>query len=317
MGNIYDQQRGSASLGFLLAAIPLVMLALGGVELAHWLSLRQVLSMALINSARVGVTHQAQPMAIAASFEHNLHMLWPQAQNIQQQLRRRQTRLGLPWQIRILQPQPAAFADFADSSLKGPPDRPRLAVINNNYQSLQHRKNLSRGWPDGNGPRSAQDIFQANTLSLELLWPEKPLLPITTVLLKTLAGTVKDQLSANWMQAGYLPFKRYASMAMQSHPAQWPGLADGRVVYASSSWPSRAATQNSPPTSTAPANAGETAPDNTGNNNPTATNADGLSEETAFIDDQSATNGSAAASATEQAQADDAADATDALCTAP
>jgi len=49
-------QGGLGLIGFLATAVPVIWLGLGGVELAHWMQLRQSLSLILMDAARVGAT---------------------------------------------------------------------------------------------------------------------------------------------------------------------------------------------------------------------------------------------------------------------
>ena len=218
--------------GFLLAAIPILSLGLGGVEAAYWASLRQTLSLALMDAARAGATQQARPQAIAQAFEHGLHMSYPDPRAAARALRNRQADLGTPWHIRIAQPTPAAFLDHADPHLKGPRDHPGQPLIRNDYQPQQQARHLAQGWPAGRGPRSGLTIHEANTLVLELRWPHRPLMPGLEAMVRTLAPLSTTPEAHRLMAAGYLPFRRRVSVAMHSHPAAWPDLADGRVTHA-------------------------------------------------------------------------------------
>ncbi|MDY0308935.1 MAG: hypothetical protein RBR29_03965 [Castellaniella sp.] len=217
--------------GFLLAAIPVLTLGLGGVEAAYWASLRQTLSLALMEAARVGATHQARPQTIARAFEHGLRMVYPDSRASARALRQRQAALGTPWHIHIAQPTPETFLDHADPDLRGPRHYPGQPLIRNDYQAQQHARRLAQGWPDGRGPRSGLTLYEANTLVLELWWPHRPLLPGMTAIVRTLAPLATDPTQARLMAAGYLPFRRHAAIAMQSHPAAWPDLEDGRVTH--------------------------------------------------------------------------------------
>ncbi|MGB6156463.1 MAG: hypothetical protein WBF60_11235 [Castellaniella sp.] len=257
------QQHGVGMVGFFLAAMPVLGLGLGGAELAHWMNLRQTLSLNLMDAARAGITRQASPGAIAAAFEQSLHRLYPN-HTAQSRVLAKQVSLGIPWQIRILQPTAAAFADHADHP--GQPGSTQLATtaapyafshrpgahlaglarIRNDYQALQHQQRLTQGWPQGRGPQSGQTIQQANTLSLELWWPQQALLPPTASLIRALAGLHPDPLAKRMMQHGYLPFKRRLTLSMQSDPLNWPDLPDGRVVHATPSSVNGSAPGNQP-----------------------------------------------------------------------
>ena len=217
--------------GFLLASIPVLTLGLGGIEAAHWSGLRQTLSLALMEAARAGATRQARPQAIAQAFEHGLRMAYPDPRAAVRALRERRAALGAPWRIRIARPTPEAFPDHADPDLRGPRRHPGQPLIRNDHQARQHALRLAQGWPGGRGPRSGLTIHEANTLVLELWWPHRPLLPGVAAIVRALAPLAGDPAQARLMAAGYLPFRRRAAVAMQSHPAAWPDLADGRVTH--------------------------------------------------------------------------------------
>ena len=217
--------------GFLLAAIPVLSLGLGGVEAAHWASLRQTLSLALMDAARAGATRQAHPQAIARAFEQALRMAYPDPRAAARAQQERQAALGTPWHIRIAQPTPAAFLDHADPDLRGPRDHPGQPLIRNDYQAQQQARRLAQGWPEGRGPQSGLNIYEANTLVLELRWPHRPLLPGMAMIVRALAPLSADPVQRRQMAACYLPFRRRVSVTMHTHPAAWSDLADGRVSH--------------------------------------------------------------------------------------
>ncbi len=224
-------QRGAGMAGFLLAAVPVLTLGLGGVEAAHWSGLRQTLSLALMEAARTGATHQARPQTIAQAFEHGLRMAYPDPHAAARALRERQAALGAPLRIRIARPGPEAFLDHTDPDLRGPRAYPGQPLIRNDYQARQHTRRLAQGWPEGRGPRSGLSIHEANTLVLELWWPHRPLIPGLGAIVRALAPLAGEPTQSRLMAAGYLPFRRRVAVAMQSHPAAWPDLADGRVTH--------------------------------------------------------------------------------------
>lgn len=230
-------QRGTGMAGFLLAAMPVLTLGLGGVEAAHWSGLRQTLSLALMEAARAGATHQARPQTIAQAFEHGLRMAYPDPRAAARALRERQAALGAPWRIRIARPGPKAFLDHADPDLRGPRAYPGQPLIRNDYQARQHTRRLAQGWPEGRGPRSGLSIHEANTLVLELWWPHRPLIPGLGAIVRALAPLADEPTQSRLMAAGYLPFRRRVAVAMQSHPAAWPDLADGRVTRSAAPTP--------------------------------------------------------------------------------
>jgi hypothetical protein len=247
-------QLGLGLAGFILAAIPVLWLGLGGVELARWMQMRQSLSLILMDAARAGATRQGDPQAMAAAFERGLRILHPAAGESARILRERRLALGLPWHIAIRSPARAAFADHADPTLRGPRAYPGQTLIRNENQPEQHAARVAQGWRDGRGPVSGLTVFEANTLQLVLRWPHQPLFPGAGALIRGLAPLARDPRNRRWMAAGYLPFRRQVTIAMHSPPADWPDLPDGRITHESSPEPPTAA---HPGTSGSPGAAGD------------------------------------------------------------
>ncbi|WP_323012475.1 hypothetical protein [Castellaniella sp.] len=227
-----SRQAGAGMVGLLLALPPLLALGMGGVELAHWMHLRQAISLILTDAARVGATRQANPQAIASAFESGLRQLYIQPDTIQQALAARRQALGTSWIMHIVQPNPAAFQDHADPDVVGTRQPLGQALIRNDYQAQQHAQRQAQGWPQGRGPQSGLNIHEANTLVINLWWPQRPMVPGIAAILQGLAPLNHDPVGQQMMTQGYLPIRRQVRMVMQSHPADWPALADGRIRYA-------------------------------------------------------------------------------------
>lgn len=225
------RQSGLGATSFLLTTLPILLLGLGGVELAHGLFVRQALSHALVQAGRAATVDHADPAALTLAFERALHPLFLQPGSLSRALAQRIHDTGAaPWQIRILQPQRAAFADHADPEASVPTTASGLRAINHDYQALQHDRRLGEGWPQGQGPVSGQTIFQANTLTLELVWLHEPLTPGLKTLMRTLSPA-DESYRSRAMAQGYLPIVRGISLTMQSHPVDWPDRSDGKVVH--------------------------------------------------------------------------------------
>src|SRR5690606_11895236 len=160
------RQLGQGSVEFLLAAVPVLMLALVAIEATHWYFIRQAVSQALAQAARSAITQHAHPAVLDQAFTHALlpmHAAAPRSpsmQRIQRNMARREVSSGLPaWRIRILSPSRASFADFASAN----PDLPRhgsRAVIDTDYLHEQHLARSARGRRDGRGPFSGQTILE-------------------------------------------------------------------------------------------------------------------------------------------------------------
>ncbi len=220
---------------FAIAAVPILLIGLGGIELAQWFTMKQALSLALLEAARAGIVQHARPQAMKEAFEIALRPLYPSAtrhtpgERVRQILEeRRKTTLPAPWRIHVVNPSAAAFSDFADSGLEIARKTGRRA-IDNHYQRERHAARHAAGWPGGVGPESGQTLYQANTLTLELIYPVEPLVPGLRPLLQLLeAGS---GYAARALAAGYLPITQEIHLTMQSHPVDWPDLADGTVVH--------------------------------------------------------------------------------------
>lgn len=241
-------------IGFLATAIPVIWLGLGGVEMVHWMQLRQTLSLILMDAARAGATRHANPETLARVFEQGLHRAYPAPGEAGRILHRRQRDLGVPWHMSVQLPSPAAFADHADPTLAAS-RRGQLPMIRNDHQAAQHAARLAQGWPQGRGPQSGLTIHEANTLRIALQWPHQPLFPGAAALMKALAPLSSDARNRTWMAQGYLPFRRTVAIAMHSHPAAWPDLPDGRVTHEALRMPDPASGGGTNP-STAPGGSG-------------------------------------------------------------
>lgn len=228
-------QHGQAAVEFLLAAPVVLLLGLGSIEAIHWYFVRQAVSQALAQAARVAITQQADPAILDKAFSKALLPLYaspsPQLSRarLERAMARREAATGLPaWRIEIRSPDISSFADFAS----GNPDLPSSAfpTIDNDYLHEQHQARLKQGWPQGRGPLSGQTTIEANTLMLHLTWLHEPLLPGVKRLLRHLAPRDFRYGSIAMANAGYLPMHRQVAMLMQSHAAAWTLPAHGRVV---------------------------------------------------------------------------------------
>lgn len=224
-------QHGQGALEFTLAVAPVLLAALGALEAIHWYNVRQAVNQALMQGLRAGITEHAQPQAIAAAFDQSMLLLFPPTttasaqQNQQRRYRHHTQQLGAPWHMQILSPTAAHYAAHADPSL-AISRRTGLAAIRNSYQREQHQQGKKSASGAGNPPTTGQpppvpDIFQANTLSLRVVFPHSPLLPGMRSLF-TLMGKRNGSVNERTFAAGYLPVVQQLSLPMQSHPVQWP-----------------------------------------------------------------------------------------------
>lgn len=224
-------QCGQGALEFTLAVVPVLLAALGALEAIHWYNVRHTVNQALMQGLRAGITEHARPQAIAAAFDQSMLLLFPPTttasaqQNQQRRYRRHTLQLGAPWHMQILSPTAAHYAAHADPSL-AISQSTGLAAIRNSYQREQHLQSKESAPGAGNPPVTGQppplpDIFQANTLSVRVVFPHSPLLPGMRSLF-TLLGKRNGSVNERTFAAGYLPVVQQLSLPMQSDPVQWP-----------------------------------------------------------------------------------------------
>jgi len=231
------KQRGSSLIEFSLAAVLLLAAGLGIIEAAHWFAVRQTVGLALMQAARTGAVTHAQPEKIEQAFERGLLPLFgggsgsaSNTQPLQTRLAQTQAALGAaPWRIQIDSPHPLAFSDF-DPLPDALAPAIALPALDNDYLAEQHARYVARGWPQGRGQRSGQTIFEANTLTLTLHYPHRPLLASTRAVLRLLAsGADASYANTAWRQ-GFVVMHRRISVLMHSHPVRWPDLPSGKVI---------------------------------------------------------------------------------------
>ncbi|MFV9475202.1 TadE/TadG family type IV pilus assembly protein [Advenella sp. RU8] len=305
--------KGFGSVEFLLVAAPLLMLGMGSIEASYWYITRQASSLALFEAARAAATSHANPQNIEQAFEKALQPLFVPAGNFTSPSARMlayfssiQKKTGLaPWRIVIKNPNQADFIDFQRKDLPIS-QQTGLPAIDNNYQYEQHQRS-------GTGTFSGHNIFQANTLQIELTYPYRALIPGLGQLFRLLADNQQDY-DKQLMRQGILPIKQTLSISMQSHPVLWPVEANGKVLYshtpASGNGIDSSHTQGMPtcsglwcelntrpidapipsettlpdnPLNTIPDNQQVPSPNETGNNSPTASN-EPLPEEGISVD---------------------------------
>lgn len=227
-------QTGTGIIEFSIAAVPVLLLGLGSIELGQWMFHKQAVSLALLEAGRAAITSHAKPAVIEAAFEEALLPLFAtsQSRGAQQRLhtaleQRRLATGAAPWRIEILSPTPKAFLDFSDPSLSIARET-GLAAINNNYLAEQDLRNRNRG--NGLGPLSGQSILQANTLVLRLTYLHEPVLPGMKGLLRILGNEGASYAQDAMARGGYLPLVQEIMLTMQSHPVNWPLPTSGKVV---------------------------------------------------------------------------------------
>ena len=224
-------QRGSAIIEFLVTALPVLLLSLGATETARWYTHKQHIRYALLEAQRVASVTHAKPEQFIAAFEEALKPLFaPAGMHKSTEVRRDaylaavSQKTGMtPWRISITSPTAEHFNDFQRDDLEIA-QRTGLAAINNNYQLEQHQEKSI-------GLHSQQSIYEANILSVQLIYPYKPLVSGVSSLMKHLSNSGNSKLKQSYYANGYLPLELTAHLAMQSHPVLWPNDPRSKVVW--------------------------------------------------------------------------------------
>lgn len=230
IGAPWARQHGQGALEFTLAAVPVLLAALAGIEAVHWNTTRQLTNQALMQALRAGTTEHASPAAIAKAFNESMLLRFaPSAgasarQNQQKRYLIHTKQLGAPWLMQIASPTIAHFKRFADPSL-AISRKTGLAAIRNSYQLEYHLQHNNAAAPDSGAdtrpnPATA-NIFQANMLTLKVMYPHSPLLPGMRGLFRML-GNARGSAVERTLAGGYLPVVQEMSLPMQSDPVQWP-----------------------------------------------------------------------------------------------
>ncbi|WP_187395146.1 TadE/TadG family type IV pilus assembly protein [Pigmentiphaga aceris] len=219
---------------FLIVALPLLGIGMGSVEFAHWQLTRQAVDHAMMEAAREGAVTNGDPVAMRRRFDAALLPLFgggtssetlsEAAARMAARSARIESETGVPaMRLEVLGPGRSSFADFADPALNAQFGR---RTINNDYLAEAHARDVQRGWPEGRGPSSGQDRFDANQLRLRLTYLHAPMLPGLRALMKSLSSdeTAKtDDAYATQARAraGMLVMTREFTTMMQSHPVEW------------------------------------------------------------------------------------------------
>lgn len=224
-------QQGSAIIEFLVTALPVLLLGLGATETARWYIHKQHIRFALHEAQRIAAVTHAEPTQLITAFEEALNPLFAPAGPYKTTEARRAAYLQNvststsmpPWRISIISPNPKHFEDFQQADLEITQST-GFAAINNNYQFEQHQEKAL-------GIHSQETIYQANILSVQLIYPYKPLVPGVSSLMKQLSTSSNSRLKQSYYTHGYLPLELTAHISMQSHPVMWPAESSAKIVY--------------------------------------------------------------------------------------
>jgi hypothetical protein len=141
-------RRGSAMVQCCLAALPLLLLGSVVIEATQWHATRQRLALAVQRTTHDASLDGGTGEALKTHLQRHL----PRD-------------LRMPIQLCITDPVGALMSDFLDARLSAKLGK---AVIRHNHLGAQHGDSIAKGRPQGIGPKSKQDIFQANRLNIEV-----------------------------------------------------------------------------------------------------------------------------------------------------
>ena len=148
---------GSAMVQWCIAALPLLLLGAISIELSHWHATRQRLTLAVQRA----VDATSLSGGTTNVLERHLSL------NLASDLR-------MPMRVCVTDDVGALMADFVDRRLSTDLGQ---RVIRHDHIAAQHRRALSKGWPQGRGPRSRKTIFEANRLNVKITAQFRPLSP--------------------------------------------------------------------------------------------------------------------------------------------
>lgn len=118
---------------------------------------------------------------------------------------------------KVIAPDKNDFADFAHPILT---QRSGRATIRNSYMAEQHQDRIRSGWLSGKGPKSGNDIFEANTVRLQATYLHQPLTPGVGFVMRTLMRS-QDTYIANGYRNGLVAIQVEQHGMMQSNPMLW------------------------------------------------------------------------------------------------
>jgi len=219
------RQRGASFIEFTIVAIPLFLLGALGIELIRFNQSRLMVIVALNEAMRTCITNHGNPVMTLATFEQALLPLFAPAgryatiEDRQRKTKQRfQSQTGSsPWRVVQLAPDKNDFADFAHPILT---QRSGRATIRNSYMAEQHQDRIRSGWLSGKGPKSGNDIFEANTVRLQATYLHQPLTPGVGFVMRTLMRS-QDTYIANGYRNGLVAIQVEQHGMMQSNAMLW------------------------------------------------------------------------------------------------
>lgn len=224
-------QHGVGAIEFLAVVFPLLLATMAAFEVSRWHMTRETINLALLQAARAGSVSHAHPQDIEDAFLIALSPLYAPAGRHASPYERMIYELNQfehdsgqrNWDIAILHPDVAEFADFMQQDLPIARQTGNPA-INNNYQYEQHQQRSK-------GVVSGSTIFDANTLQLQARYLYAPVTPGMRRLLRMVFATI-GQPGSPLATHGVLPIIAGVTIEMQSHPVFWQSAQTRHVYYA-------------------------------------------------------------------------------------
>jgi hypothetical protein len=218
-------QQGAALVETGLILLPMLLAACLAIEITQSNQIRHIAALALYQTSVTASLTHADRSIWQARFERAILPLFVTSGLAEDSLRRLRTnqqellsRTGLAvWNIEVISPTTETFEDFAHPALSA---QYGVAVIRNDYLAEQHLYYQEAGWEAGRGPRSGQNIYEANTLQLRLTYLYRPKVPGVGAVLRILGQLGRnreDRVGQAW-QHGLFAVVLEQGMMMQSHP---------------------------------------------------------------------------------------------------
>ncbi|ADU92101.1 TadE/TadG family type IV pilus assembly protein [Taylorella equigenitalis] len=210
--------KGSSAVEFLIAVIPCLLLSLICFEFTRWYQYKQILNLALLETARQAMVENANPRVIIETFEAETLPLFISKSPIALQKKifaQNKNLFGKSWVIGIESPTCDNFNTWYDGRLS------RFnPTINNSYQKEQA------------DDKKDSSIFNANTIELSLIYPYKPIVPGVQFLIKNLLGSSWSfSYKSRIFTEGYIPIKTHVRISMHSNPQRWILFGYENVLY--------------------------------------------------------------------------------------
>ena len=211
-------QRGQGMAEFFIGMPIVLLLILGAFQFALVYQAKTVLNLAALQAARSGALHQADPGWLQTGLQRGLTPLYTHGTSASALLAgRAQATADLARfaHIRVLNPTPAAFADFGQSNAQQHIELPN--------DSLSYRLTSV-------GTRSGESIQDANLLKVRVTYGAPLIVPFVNWLIVKLMTALPMRWSPvelAYLKVGRLPIVAQVIVRMQSPALQSQAMSNG------------------------------------------------------------------------------------------